>query len=103
MANHMDAVKTTINVDDETLREFKRITTSRYGSTRKLSAAIEEAMRSYNSTMILSEYAEKEGITLTSYPSSREVEEKWPKVEASAGTEVREMRDARETSISRHK
>ena len=73
MANHMDAVKTTINVDEETMREFKKMTTSKYGSARKLSAAIEEAMRSYNSTSILSEYAEKEGITLTAYPSSREV------------------------------
>ena len=100
MANHMDAVKTTINVDDETLREFKKMTTSRYGSERKLSAAITEAMRSYNSSMILSEYAEKEGISLASLPSSREVEEKRPKLEASAGEEVRGMRDARETSIS---
>lgn len=102
MANHMDAVKTTINVDDETLREFKKMTTSRYGTSRKLSAAIEEAMRSYNSSMILSEYAEKEGITLTSYPSSREVEERRPKLEASVGEEVRAMRNDRETSVSRH-
>ena len=102
MANHMDAVKTTINVDDETLREFKKMTTSRYGSARKLSAAIEDAMRSYNSSTILSEYAENEGIALTSYPSSREVEEGRPKLEASAGEEVRAMRDDRETSVSRH-
>jgi len=102
MANHMDAVKTTINVDEETMREFKKMTTSRYGSARKLSAAIEEAMRSYNPTSILTKYAEKEGITLTSYPSSREVEQRRTKVEASAGIEVREMRNARETSISRH-
>ena len=98
----MDAVKTTINVDDETLREFKKMATSRYGSSRKLSAAIEEAMRSYNSSMILSEYAEKEGIIVVTYPSSREVEEGRPKLETSAGEEVRGMRDARETSVSRH-
>jgi hypothetical protein len=102
MVNHMGTVKTTINVDDETMREFKKMTSSKYGSVRKLSASIEEAMRSYNSTSILSEYAEKEGIALVAYPSSREVEERRPKVEASAGEEVREMRDARETSISRH-
>jgi metal-responsive CopG/Arc/MetJ family transcriptional regulator len=102
MANHMDAVKTTINVDEETMREFKKMTTSKYGSTRKLSAAIEDAMRSYNPASTLTEYAQREGITLAAYPSSREVEERRPKVEASAGMEVREMRDARETSIPRH-
>jgi hypothetical protein len=102
MAKHMDTVKTTISVDNETLREFKKITSQRYGTTRKLSAAIEEAMKSYNSTSILSRYAEKEEINLTAYPSSKEVEEKRPNVKASAGKEVRAMRDARETGISRH-
>jgi len=102
MVNHMDAVKTTINVDDEILREFKKMTSTRYGSVRKLSAAIEEAMRSYNPTGILSTYAEKEGISLAAYPSSREVEERRPRVEVSAGEEVRGMRDAREAGISRH-
>jgi hypothetical protein len=102
MANHMDAVKTTINVDNKTLREFKKMTTSRYGSARKLSAAIADAMRSYNSSMILIEYAEKEGISLVSFPSSREVEEGRPKLETSAGEEVRGMRDAREASVSRY-
>ena len=42
MANHMDAVKTPINMNDKILGKFKKMTTSRYGSTRKLSAAIEE-------------------------------------------------------------
>ena len=102
MANHMDTVKTTINVDDETLREFKRMVTSKYGSARRLSIAVEEAMRTYNSMEILSAYAEKEGIALATYPSSREVEERRPLVKASAGETVREMRDAREISVSRH-
>ncbi len=98
----MDAVKTTINVDDEILREFKKMTSQRYGGERKLSAAIEDAMKAYNPRGILSVYAEKEGITISAYPSSREVEEGRPRVRASAGMEVREMRDAREASISRH-
>ncbi len=100
MVNHMDAVKTTINVDEETLREFKKMASARYGGERKLSAAIEEAMRSYNSQSLLTLYAEQEGIALTAYPSSREVEERRPHVDASAGKEVRGIRDARETGIS---
>jgi hypothetical protein len=100
--SHMDAVKTTINVDDEILREFKKMTSQRYGGERKLSAAIEDAMKAYNPRGILSVYAEKEGITISAYPSSREVEEGRPRVRASAGMEVREMRDAREAGISRH-
>ena len=102
MANRMDSVKTTINVDDETLREFKKMVTSKYGSARRLSAAVEEAMRTYNSTEILSAYAVKEGIAPASYPSSREVKERRPHVKASAGKTLREMRDAREVSLSRH-
>jgi len=98
----MGAVKTTINIDEETLREFKKMTTSKYGSARRLSAAIEEAMRSYNPTSVLREFAEREDIPLATYPSTREVELRRPRVEASAGLEVREMRDARETSVSRH-
>jgi len=43
MANRMDTVKTTINVGSETLREFKRMVTSKYGSARRLSIAVEEA------------------------------------------------------------
>jgi hypothetical protein len=78
------------------------MTSSRYGSVRKLSAAIEEAMRSYNSRGILSAYAKKEGIALVAYPSPREVKERRPSVRASAGEEVREMHDAREAGISRH-
>lgn len=52
-------------------------------------------MRTYNSTEILSAYAEKEGIALASYPSSREVEERRPLVKASAGETVRRARHLR--------
>jgi len=60
-------------------------------------------MRTYNSIEILSAYAEKEGISSAMYPSSREVKERRPLVKVSAGETVREMRDAWEISVSRHK
>ena len=101
MAKHMDTVKTTINVDNETLQEFKKIISSRYGTSRKLSTAIEEAMRSYNASWIINTYAEKTGITLGTYPSSREIKNNRPTTTQSAGEEVRAMRNEK-ASVSRH-
>ena len=101
MVNHpLGNVKTTINVDEDTLMEFKKLVTNRYGSTRKLSLAIDEAMKNLSTTSILVSYAKKEGIPLRDYPSSREIRARRPVVDSSAGEEVRVMRDERAGSVS---
>ena len=43
MVKPMKTVKTTINIDEERLNAFKKTISSRYGSVRKLSSAVEEA------------------------------------------------------------
>lgn len=97
----MNSVKTTINIDEETLTEFKKTASSRYGGSRKLSLAIEEAIRNYNTTTILTNYAKMEGIPLEAIPSSKEITDRRPTVDCSAGEELRAMRDERAASIPR--
>ena len=70
----MGRIKTTINVDEDTLKEFKKLVTNRYGSTRKLSLAIEDAMKNIYALAVFAYYARKERITLYDYPSSREIQ-----------------------------
>ena len=95
-------VKTTVNIDEETLREFRKLVASRYGSTRKLSAAIEEAIRSFNTSETLKSFAKARGIDTTVLPSVREVEKRRPTPETSAAETVRAMRDERATHLPRH-
>jgi len=97
----MGSVKTTVNLDEEALKEFKKAASSRYGNTRKLSLAIEEAMRNYNTTTILTDYARREGIPLDALPSSREITDRRPTVDRSAGDELRAMRDERAAGLPR--
>ena len=97
----MGSVKTTVNIDEETLKEFKNMATSRYGGSRKLSQAIEDSMKNYNTTSIIIGYAKREKILIESIPSSREIMDRRPAVDWSAGRELRAMRDERAASISR--
>lgn len=103
MVNHMGTIKTTINVDEETWKEFRRTVSSRYGSVRKLSSTVEEAIKCFNTAELLDRFTELSEIDVSVYPSIREIEERRPKLETSSGEAVRAMRDERETRISRHK
>jgi hypothetical protein len=58
-------------------------------------------MRNYNTTTILTNYAKREGITLEAIPSSKEIMDRRPTVDCSAGKELRAMRDERAASIPR--
>ena len=98
----MATVKTTINVDEETWNRFKRSVTSRYGSIRSLSDAVEEAIKCFNIEELLETFVKQAGIEVEPYPSLREVEERRRKLATSAGEEVRAMRDERVASISGH-
>jgi len=98
----MDTIKTTINIDEEAWNEFKKTVSSRYGSIRKLSYAVEEAIRCFNTAGLLNRFSEMRGINAGVYPSIREVEERRPRLEVSAGEVVRAMRDEREEGVPRH-
>jgi len=97
----LGSVKTTVNIDEETLKEFKRNALARYGGSRKLSLAIEDSLKNFNTTTVLVGYAKSENILLEVLPSSREVVDRRPRVDRSAGDELRAMRDERTAGISR--
>lgn len=103
MVSLMNTIKTTINIDEETWNEFKRAVSSRYGSVRKLSFAVEEAIQCFNTAELLNRFRELMGIGAVVYPSIREIEKRRPRLEVSAGEEVRAMRDEREARMSGHK
>jgi len=100
MANRMVTVKTTIVVDEKAWTEFKRVVSSRYGGVRKLSSAVEEAIRSFNAVEMLNSFSSSMGLDASVYPSIREVEIRRPKLGTSAGEVVRRMRDERGIRIS---
>jgi len=97
----MVSIKTTISVDEDTLNEFKKIVLSRRAGSRNLSHALEEAMRNYNTTAMLKEYARKKGISLESLPSAMEIMNRRPSTDMSSGEEIREMREDRAIRLSR--
>ena len=53
----MTTVKTTIVVDEETWTEFKKVVSSRYGGLRKLSFAVEEAIKCFNAPELLRSFS----------------------------------------------
>ena len=95
----MTTVKTTINIDEETWNRFKSTVSSRQGSARNLSGAVEEAIRSFDTEGLLSAFMEAMGIEAGGHPSLREVERSRPRLETSAGETVRRMRGDRGTCI----
>jgi len=96
----MGVVKTTIVIDEETWNEFKRSVSSMYGSPRMTSQAVEEAIKCFNSVELLKRFSNAIGLFASGYPSVREVQERRPKLETSAGEEVRRMRDERHARLS---
>lgn len=100
MVNCMGIVKTTIVIDEETWNEFKRSVSSRYGSLRMTSLAVEEAIKCFNAVNLLRSFSSAMGLVTSAYPSVREVEERRPKMGTLAGEEVREMRDERQARLS---
>jgi hypothetical protein len=102
MVSHM-TVKTTLLIDEKTWAEFRKLVLSRYGSSRKLSAAVEEAIRTFNSVELLVSLSNNLGLNVNSYPSTAEIKKRRPKVSVSSGKIVRQMRDERKTRLLRLK
>jgi len=99
MANHMNKLKTTIVVDEKVWNEFKKTISSKYGSQRNLSLAVEEAIKCFNVVELLKSFSSAMGLDTNIYPSIRDVESRRPKLKTSAGKVIREMRDEREARI----
>jgi len=100
MVNSLGVVKTTVVIDEETWNEFKRSVSSRYGSLRMASLAVEEALKCFNAIKLLKKFSEAIGFVTSVYQSVREVEERRPKMGTSAGEEVRRLRDERQDRLS---
>lgn len=92
-------VKTTIVVDEKVWNQFKKTISSRYGSHRNLSPAVEEAIKCFNAVQLLNSFSSAMGFDTKIYPSIRDVESRRPKLKTSTGKIIREMRDEREAHI----
>lgn len=97
----MSKVKTTIIVNEKVWNQFKETISSRYGSHRNLSSAVEQAIKCFNAVELLNSFSDAMRFDTKIYPSIRDVENRRPKLKRSAGKIVREMRDEREAYISR--
>lgn len=97
----MPSVKTTINIDEDTWNRFKRIVALSGGGLRNLSGAVEEAIRSYNTSEILGDFIKARELD-GEFPSLREVEESRPKADISAGKAMREFREERTEHLPGH-
>ena len=100
MVNLMAKVKTTLVIDEEVWREFSALVVARHGGDRKLSASVEEALRSFNPLLPLRRLIKDLQLRVDSYPSSREILASRVKVDLSAGRTIRELRDERQESVS---
>ena len=96
----MATIKTTLVLDERIWSEFRRFVEEAYGTTRKMSAAVEEAIRSFTPAAVLEAFASSAGIVLDSYPSSQEIISHRPKVRGSTAKTIRRMRDKRRKRVS---
>jgi len=99
----MAKTKTTILIEKDILDQFKRLVSLKHGATRNLSLEIEEALRAFSPFEILSSAAARLSQKIDHYPSLKEVVKNRPRVDISAGTIVREMRDERARNVLGHK
>ena len=101
--NHTQKVKTTILIDKHLLDQFKRLASAKHGTSRTLSAEFEKALRASSPSEILTAAATRLNLAIDRYPSLDEIIQKRPRVDVSAGTTVREMRDGRGQRVLGHK
>ena len=98
----MTTIKTTININEETWKRFKKAVSFRQGSLRNLSGAVEEAIKAFDMEELMNAFMEAMGIEAGRYPSLNEVEEGRPRPGTSAGETIRAMRDNRHERVSGH-
>jgi hypothetical protein len=93
-------IKTTLVLDEKIWSEFRRFVEEAYGTTRKMSAGVEEALRSFTPAAVLEAFASSAGFVLDSYPSSQEIVTHRPKVRTSTARTIRRMRNERRKRLS---
>jgi hypothetical protein len=96
----MTTIKTTIVIDEETWTEFKKVVSLRYGGLRKLSFAVEEAIKCFNAPELMRSFSSSLGLDSSIHPSSNEIKSRRPKLNISSAEALRKMRDEREARIS---
>jgi hypothetical protein len=96
----LPTIKTTLVLDEKIWSEFRRFVEEAYGTTRKMSAGVEEALRSFTPAAVLEAFVSSAGFVLDSYPSSHEIVSHRPKVRASTARTIRQMRDERRKRLS---
>ncbi|HXX73425.1 MAG TPA: hypothetical protein VEI80_06985 [Candidatus Acidoferrales bacterium] len=97
----MRRVKTTVVVDEELLRRFKEFA-AKNGPSRGFSAELEDAIRAFSPLEIMRSAATELGFNIARYPSLDEVSRMRPRVRASAGETVRELRYERPKHLHGH-
>jgi len=92
-------IKTTLIINEKVWANFKKFVSTRHGSLRKLSSAVEEAIKTFNTAELLINLSNTLDLNISVYPSATEIKSRRPKLSTSAGEIVREMRDERETRL----
>jgi len=94
--------KTTILVDDRVLEQIRSLAASKHGTSRMMSAEIEDALRAFSPLETIMALAAKLNLKVDRYPSLDEVTRSRPKLPTSAGKTVRKMRDERPKRLLGH-
>jgi len=94
--------KTTILVDDRVLEQIRNLATSKHGTSRMMSAEIEEALRAFSPLETIKALAARLDVKVDKYPSLDEVSRSRPRLATSAGKTVRKMRDERSRRLLGH-
>jgi hypothetical protein len=98
--NLLATIKTTLVLDERIWSEFRRFVEEAYGTTRRMSAGVEEALRSFTPAAVLEAFASGAGFLPDSYPSSQEIVSHRPRLGASTARTIRRMRDERRKRLS---
>jgi len=94
--------KTTILVDDRILDQIRNLATSKHGTSRMMSAEIEDALRAFSPLETIMALAARLNLKIDRYPSLDEVSRSRPRIATSAGKTVRKMRDERSRRLLGH-
>jgi hypothetical protein len=94
--------KTTIVIDGQLVKQFRDLATSKHGTFRTLNSELEEALRAFSPLEVIKSSAARLDVKIDPYPSLDEVSRNRPRVAASAGKILRQMRDERAQRVLGH-
>jgi hypothetical protein len=94
--------KTTIVIDGQLVKQFRDLASSRHGTSRTLNSELEEALRAFSPLEVIKSLAARLDVKIDRYPSLDEVSRNRPRVAASTGKILRQMRDERAQRLLGH-